>query len=339
MSNPTIGVAMSLYNQQAYVEEAIESLLDQTRQPDRIVVVDDGSSDAGPNLVRKYEKHGVVLTQVNRQGVSKVLNTAVDLTGTDFVAIQACDDVSEPERIEWELDVALGSQRPTVFALPTVIDQASRRMPDCFASEFFVASDHLDPLRRLFETGNWLCASSAFFSRDNFDRAGRFHPGLLHLQDFLLWIRLAHLGSIVELPERLVRYRRHSGGGNLSSAHNDPRMRAEMAYVFRVFFDGCPSERLVHAFPELSIDTPDSIENGLANLLMCHPDLIAKQAGIERALGLTELSTSEDHPPDLLADPFAFFERSDKSDIDRRIELQTIYKHLRQRMPWSLGGH
>ena len=160
MSNPTIGVAMSLYNQQAYVEEAIESLLDQTRQPDRIVVVDDGSSDAGPDLVRKYETHGVVLTQVNRQGVSKVLNTAVDLTGTDFVAIQACDDVSE--RIEWQLDVALGSQISAVFAVPTVIDQASRRMPDCFANEFFVASDHLDPLRRLFETGNWLCASSVF---------------------------------------------------------------------------------------------------------------------------------------------------------------------------------
>ena len=339
MATHTIGVAMSLYNQRQFVQEAIESLLDQTRRPDQIMVVDDGSSDGGAELAEQYSSHGVRVERVNRQGVSTVLNRAVELLSTDHIAIQACDDVSEPERLEWQQEILDETRSSAVFALPIVIDEVSRTMPDSFAHEFFTDDDRADDsLRRLFYSGNWLCASSAFMRRDEFFYSGRFHPSLLHLQDFLLWVRLAHRGSLEVIPERLVRYRRHSFGGNLSSAANDTRMRAEMAYVYRVFFEGCSSDRISEAFPELRASAALLPGDGLAELYIQHPDYLVKQAGLEMIWSATDERRADDRLVAKLPEPFKLFERSADSDVDRRTQSGQIYSRLRQRAPWLLNA-
>ena len=338
MTAPTIGVAMSLYNQRNFVRESIESLLDQTTRPDQIVVVDDGSTDGGTEVAELFTAYGVRVERVNRRGVSTVLNHAVDLLSTDVIAIQACDDASEPERLEWQYDVLASTSASAVFALPTVVDEESRPMPDSFAPEFFAGDvNDKDPLRRLFYTGNYLCASSGLMHRSEFFAAGRFHPSLLHLQDFLLWIRLAHRGPFEVIQERLVRYRRNSAGGNLSAARNDPRMRAELAYTYKVFFDGCPAARISDAFPEINEDFSGSQLTGLAELFLNHPGYLAKQVGLEMVWAATEAGAHGDALAAGLTDPFSFFGISNSSDVDRLTQTAQIYSHLYQRTPWSFG--
>jgi len=322
---------MSLYNQQQFVDEAIQSLLDQSRPPDQIVVVDDGSTDDGPLRVEQYESHGVKLLKLKRQGVSRVLNRAVEELTTDLIAIQACDDTSEPERLEWQVEILQQDNPPAVFSLPHVVNEDSVVMPRSFAAEFFHdLQNEDDPLKRLFTTGNWLCASSAFMPRQNFFTAGQFHPALLHLQDFLLWIRLAHLGKLHVINEPLVRYRRNSRGGNLSSPDNDARMRAEMQFVYNVFFDGCDSNRIHEAF--------DGVEEKahLIDLYLKHPDYLVKQAGLDLMWRGTDLFDIEVLDHSLLPKPFDFFEKSFESDIDRQQVVSNIYAHLNGRHPWHL---
>lgn len=339
MTAPTIGVAMSLYNQRRFVEEAIESLLDQTLTPDQIVVVDDSSTDGGPDVAERFSRHGVRVERVRRRGVSTVLNHAVDLLTTDIVAIQACDDVSEADRLEWQREVLGSSNASAVFALPTVIDEQSRAMPDSFAHEFFTTGvTDEDSLHRLFFTGNWLCASSAFMRRSDFIAAGRFHPSLLHLQDFLLWVRLTHRGPLEVIPERLVRYRRNSAGGNLSSTANDARMRAEMAYVYKVFFDGCADARIAEAFPELAGDHQTRDLPAIAELCLQHPDYLVKQVGLEMVWAATEAAPTNDATSAGLGEPFEFFTLSNASDVDRRTQAEQIYSRLLQRAPWRLDA-
>ena len=331
MTSPTIGVALSLYNQGQFVDEALQSLLDQSRQPDEIVVVDDGSTDDGPPRVEQYESHGVKLLRLKRQGVSRVLNSAVEELTTDFIAIQACDDASEPERLEWQAEILQQDNPPAVFSLPHVVNEDSVLMPRSFAAEFFHdLQNEDDPLKRLFTTGNWLCASSAFMPRQNFLIAGQFHPALLHLQDFLLWIRLAHLGKLHIINEPLVRYRRNSRGGNLSSPDNDARMRAEMQFVYNVFFEGCDARRVREAF--------DGVEEkaDLIDLYLEHPVYLVKQAGLDLMWRATDLSDIEASDQSLLPEPFDFFEKSSESDIDRQQVVANIYAYLNGRQPWRL---
>jgi len=330
----TIGVAMSLYNQARYIDESLESLFDQTVRPDVVAVVDDGSDDASFQQLEKYEPFGVRRAQLGRVGVSEVLNRAAQMLNTEFIAIQAADDVSHTDRLEWQMDTYLAEQPSAVFALPTVIDEQSRPMPDSYASEFFRVSPYLDCLQRLFFSNNYLCASSAFLRRKDFFSAGCFHPGLLHLQDFLLWIRLAHRGNLRVIPERLVSYRRNSRGGNLSSPANDTRMRAELSYVYSKFFDGCPTKRMRQAFSD---DRPFSeVEEhpDPTHLYMLHGDPIIKQVGLERIWKVTDLSRRVNNPGmELQAE---FQHRFTESDIDRRGEQLAWIAALSTRYPWRI---
>jgi len=336
MSRGSVGVAMSLYNQGRYVAESIESLLDQTAPPDQIVVVDDGSTDDGPEIVQGFESHGVLLLQTHRQGVSNVLNAAVTGLTTDLVAIQACDDRSEPERLEWQTEVMNSRKPAAVFSLPNVIDEFSDPMPDSFAHEFFVDANNTgNVLKRLFETGNFLCASSAFMRRDSFFSARAFHPGLLHLQDFLLWIRLAHQGNFEVIDERLVGYRRNSAGGNLSSPDNDSRMRAEMQYVYQHFFDGCSNSAIQYSF-DLEAVSDESRNGQIAELLLTHHDLIARQAGVLFALEHLEFDMAS--TTEKIFEPQSLFAATATSDVDRQQSVEAIYQRLRHRAPWDLSN-
>lgn len=330
----TIGVAMSLYNQADYIEESLDSLLAQTVRPDMVVVVDDGSADGSFQRLEKYERFGVRRAQLKRAGVSEVLNRAVQLLNTEFIAIQAADDTSNSERLEWQIDTYLDERPSAVFSLPTVIDEQSRPMPDSYASEFFRASPYSHCLQRLFFSNNYLCASSAFLRRKDFLSAGCFHPGLLHLQDFLLWIRLAHRGNLRVIPERLVSYRRNSTGGNLSSPANDTRMRAELSYVYSKFFDGCPINRIRQAFSDVKNFSEAEKRPDPTYLYMLHGDPVIKQVGLERIWKVTDLSNRDNSSGvDLLRE---FRHRFSESDIDRQSERLTWSAALSTRHPWQI---
>ena len=336
MKTPTVGFAMSLYNQSAWVEEAIDSALSQTVPPEQIVVVDDGSTDDSRDRVRALNSPRVKLVESNRSGVSNVLNTAVKHLDTDLIAIQACDDVSFPERIERQLESLVSNASTAVFGQPRVIDELSDDMPDEHAPEFFAIHDEADDvLRRFFYAGNFLCASSALLDRSSFLKFGGFHPGLLHLQDFRLWIQFASIVEPIVLTDRIVKYRRTSFGGNLSSSTNDKRMRAEFAYVYRQFFDHCSLERLKDAFPEVANAT--SSESARIQLLLNHKDHLVYQEGVERLLIALE-SCDGQLPKIGRAELTAtdIFEIVGKSDVDRREHLSVIAQHLRIVAPWML---
>jgi glycosyltransferase involved in cell wall biosynthesis len=328
---------MSLYNQAHWVEEAIESLFSQTRQPDKIVIVDDGSTDGGPEKARRVGRDLVQVHQVQRRGVSIVLNTAAQLLDTDYVAILASDDVALPDRLEWQLETIKGTRTNAVFAMPEIIDEASRRMPDEHAPEFFAhPDDDLDPLKRLFLSGNFLCASSAFLDRREFLQCRGFHPGLLHLQDFFLWIKLAGRTQPTVMNETLVQYRRTSYGGNLSSDTNDRRMRAEFSYVYQEFFKNVTDSRFGEAFNDGRSVSRDERELIEIESHLAHPDLLIYQVGVEmllRALNHREqtifLNGSELSSWDI-------FDIVGKSDVDRREHFSQIAERLKHLPPWSI---
>ncbi len=90
------GVAgiMPLYSKRETVGEAIESMLAQTRPPDEIVIVDDGSTDGSDNLVeQRYGKHQVIrLIRQENRGVSAARNAAIRATASPLLAFLDAND-------------------------------------------------------------------------------------------------------------------------------------------------------------------------------------------------------------------------------------------------------
>ncbi|MEX0670550.1 MAG: glycosyltransferase family A protein [Pirellulales bacterium] len=133
MKHLRIATVIPLYNGRNYIEQAIESVLGQTRQSDRVVVVDDGSSDDGAELVvRAFEQHGVELIRTDNGGQSRARNIGVRAASTcDLVAFLDQDDVWYPEHLEVLEGVFLtpGARRLAyVYSNLDQIDLAGRRI-------------------------------------------------------------------------------------------------------------------------------------------------------------------------------------------------------------------
>lgn len=91
-----ISVIMPLYNKAPYVAEAIESVLRQTHPAFEIIVIDDGSTDGGPDLVKQISDTRIKLVSQANAGVSVARNHGIDIASGDFVAFLDADDRYQP---------------------------------------------------------------------------------------------------------------------------------------------------------------------------------------------------------------------------------------------------
>jgi len=92
MKTPTLSVVIPLYNKAQHIERTLQSVLNQYTKVEQIIVVDDGSSDGGANLVRALDIQNLLLIEQANQGVSIARNNGVAAAKTDYVAFLDADD-------------------------------------------------------------------------------------------------------------------------------------------------------------------------------------------------------------------------------------------------------
>ena len=97
----SVAVVIPLFNHERFIVTSIESVLGQTRPVDKIVVVDDGSTDGSVEAVRKIGDPRIALFTQQNAGAHSALNRAIlEARDCEFIAILNSDDVYHPQRIE-----------------------------------------------------------------------------------------------------------------------------------------------------------------------------------------------------------------------------------------------
>jgi len=115
---PLVSVVMPVYNREKYVAHAIESILGQTFTDFELIIVDDGSRDRSPEIIREYERRDDrvrFLRQGCNMGVASARNCGIDDAGGEFLAFMDSDDVSLPTRLEQQLHFL--KQHPEIGAV------------------------------------------------------------------------------------------------------------------------------------------------------------------------------------------------------------------------------
>lgn len=102
MAEPTVTAAIPVRNGEAYLAEAIESVLAQTRPCEQLIVVDNGSTDRSAEIARGFDA-AVELVEEPRAGVGPARNAALRMARGDFVAFLDADDLWTPEKTELQL--------------------------------------------------------------------------------------------------------------------------------------------------------------------------------------------------------------------------------------------
>jgi glycosyltransferase involved in cell wall biosynthesis len=109
-------VIMPAFNAAAYIEQSLESALFQLGASDEVIVVDDGSTDATTEGVRKIQDRRVrLLSQTTNQGISAARNRALEVVRGDYVHFLDHDDLWSPDRLAL-LSSVIQAQQPDIIS-------------------------------------------------------------------------------------------------------------------------------------------------------------------------------------------------------------------------------
>jgi len=223
---PAVSVLMAVRDGAPWVADAVASVLAQTDGDLELIVVDDGSTDATPGLLAAVGDPRLRVLRGPREGLTRSLNRALGAARADLVARLDADDLALPERLARQR--AFLARRPEVGLLGT----AAREVDAAGALVRVVQPPEDDAaIRRRLIRANPFVHSSVMARRALLERAGGYDETLAVAQDYDLWMRLARLTRLANLPDVLVV--RRLGEGRVSVAREDDRLRTEARVRWR----------------------------------------------------------------------------------------------------------
>jgi glycosyltransferase involved in cell wall biosynthesis len=205
-----VSVVVPLYNKAAYIRRTLDSILAQTHSDFEIIVVDDGSTDDGPQVVRQYSDPRIRLVSQENRGLAAARNRGVAESQTEWVAFLDADD-------EWletflERTVAVTQSHPSVsvvFANVRTAESGDVYLPATAGVQ--LVSDYL---RFHVENGfAGISPCAVLIRKENLLNAGGFPEGVRFGEDIDTWVRLAWTScEMACLGEPLALYHTDAGG-------------------------------------------------------------------------------------------------------------------------------
>jgi glycosyltransferase involved in cell wall biosynthesis len=210
--HPLVSVIIPAHNVASYLPEAVDSALAQTYPRVEVVVVDDGSTDATPEVIARYGSRIVAVRQENR-GPGAARNAAIRASHGDVLALLDSDDVWLPTRLERMVaDLGDTADADLVTTDLYIIEDTERTELRLFADRR-KRRFPVDPDRQVAEIAcrNFM-PNSVLFRRELIDRFGMFNEDMRVAEDYELWIRFL-VGGVraVYLDEPLGYYRIRPG--------------------------------------------------------------------------------------------------------------------------------
>jgi glycosyltransferase involved in cell wall biosynthesis len=206
---PAISVVMSVYNGEKYAPEAVESILAQTFRDFELIVIDDGSTDGTKALLEGFAQRDTRVRLISRpnKGLTKTLNEGLGVARGEFVARMDADDVSLPTRFEKQIEFLRAN--PDCVCVGARVLRVDPYGSPLSESDHKLTHEEIDA--QLIEQGlGWAITHPvAMMRRDAVQQVGGYREQFKTSQDLDLWLRLAEVGRLANLPEILLKYRYH----------------------------------------------------------------------------------------------------------------------------------
>ncbi len=224
---PAVSVILPVFNAGGYLDSAVKSILNQSFCDFELILLDDGSTDGSLERLKLFalnDSRCKVHTWPNR-GLVGTLNEGIRLSKGEIIFRMDADDLAQPNRIEKQLKylnenpdcVAVGSQ-------VMLIDPEGLEICE-FVKDF--THDDIDSAH-LAGRGGSICHPAAAMRRAAFNKVQGYRDCFPHAEDIDLFLRLAEIGTLSNLPEILLCYRQHpnSIGYQHASKQRDSALRA-----------------------------------------------------------------------------------------------------------------
>lgn len=239
MSRPKVSIVTPSYNQAAFLEETIVSVLEQDYPDVEYIVVDDGSTDGSLAVIERYADRLAWWTTQPNAGQVAALNRGFARATGDLLGWINSDDTLLPHAISTVVAAMEASPDALlVYGDNTFIDPESKAIGHLPAREFDVPA--------MLATGqNHVPQPGSLFRREAYERFGPLNEQGYYFFDFEFVVALGQHGRVVRIPETLATYRIHPESKSVSAPVR--KARDQIRFVDTVFArdDLAPETRAV----------------------------------------------------------------------------------------------
>jgi len=255
---PRVSVVIPSYNHERYIEECIQSVLDQTYQDFEIIITDDGSSDGTVNVIKEFDDPRIQLyIHAENKGACTAINNCLRKASGEYIAVLSSDDAWEPTKLA--IQVQYLDSHPkigAVFTKVVFVDEADNLIGPENYRDFYVFEkenrSRYEWLNYFFSSGNCLCHPSVLIRRKCYDEVGLYDERMANIPDQDMWTRLCFKYEIHILDEKLVRFRimadKSSASADKLSTHI--RVRFEYMQILDHYLAINDREMFLKIFPE-----------------------------------------------------------------------------------------
>ena len=203
------------YNHRHFLPDAIESVLSQSKRPDRLLIIDDCSTDDSWSLISSYGEDYEFVSAVRldeNHGVVSVLNQSLGMLNTEYVCFLAADDYYAEDFCKRSMEIL--DRYPDAPLCNTLIDRVDKNGNSLFQADpapLGSGDRYLDPetvLSTLMRYGSFLNGNSCVYRVKALREIGGFDPELSAFCDGFAMERLALANGACYVPQRLAINRR-----------------------------------------------------------------------------------------------------------------------------------
>jgi GT2 family glycosyltransferase len=243
---PSVTVVVPNYNHAAYLDQCLDSIGAQSRQPDRVIIVDDASTDDSLRVIDRFIRQNptwqLIRNDVN-SGVVYGQNVALAATDTGWISYLGADDVLHPRYIEQV--VALAESSPSAGLICACAEQfgsatmrAMRPIVLPALQQAFVSPDRFRAL--LEKADNFFLGTVSTYRCDAVRELDGFDRELGAFSDAMLARRLAVRHGFSFIPRVLGFWRMHGENYSTTTSMDAAAVGEKLARVHRVLADEPP---------------------------------------------------------------------------------------------------
>jgi glycosyltransferase involved in cell wall biosynthesis len=203
---PLVSIVTPSFDQGAFLEETMLSVLEQDYPNLEYVVVDGGSTDGSVDVIRRHADRLAWWTSEPDRGQADALNRGFARTRGDYVGWLCSDDTLLPGAVS-RLVAALEADPDLVIAYGDAVYTDAGSEPKDAA-----LSGAWDPVRMVREAQVRNQQPASLYTRRGWEAAGPLDEDAWYYLDFQFTVRLAGVGGGFHVPEQLATYRIHDGG-------------------------------------------------------------------------------------------------------------------------------
>ncbi len=208
MNEPLVSVVMSVFNGEAYLREAVESILSQTLSDFEFIIINDGSTDGAASILESYaqsDRRVRVYHQENR-GLIASLNRGCALAQRKYIARMDGDDISLGDRLMRQMEfLEKHAEVGLLGGAMEYIDSTGKTL----ATRHYPIQDRDVRSRLLLDTP--FAHNTVVMRKEAFLSSGGYRAAFEGAEDYDLWVRMARHCQLANLGEVVLKYRIHPG--------------------------------------------------------------------------------------------------------------------------------